>query len=197
MDGTWGHGGAYQTWTRFLRDWGAHGGAATAEAAARLPVLRPEDFHCETWARFSGEFTEALDRRLRDWAAALTAALDAAGDEFAAGRALAQARTGLDAVRALTAHPALPPDLRARLRELTEGHIAGFQRQLEAALDGALRSGADPRAVEARRRTLRDNPLTAPGPGGAPAPDRAPGRAPGDGWAYDPAAPARRRIVTD
>lgn len=193
MDGMWGHGGAYQTWTRFLRDWGAHGGAATAEAAAGLPALRPEDFHPETWARFSGELTDALDRRLRGWAAALTAALEAAGDEFDAGRALAQARTGLDAVRALAAHRGLPQDLREQLGQLVEGHIAGFQRQLEAALDGALRGGADPRLVEARRRTLRENPLTATGAGGAPAPDRAPG----DGWSYDPAAPARRRIITD
>ncbi|MCX5380687.1 hypothetical protein [Streptomyces sp. NBC_00091] len=181
MDAMWGHGGDHQIWTRYLREWAVNGGAATAEAAARLPGLRPEDYHPDTWARFARQLTDALDRRLRSWAGSLTTALDEARDEFDAGRALVQARTGLDAVRALAGHPALPQELRGQLGELVEGQITGVQAQLEAALDGAERAGADPRLTEARRRTLRENPLTTPGAG----------------WSYDPAAPARRRIITD
>ncbi|MET9604367.1 hypothetical protein ABZZ17_04775 [Streptomyces sp. NPDC006512] len=193
----WGHGGAYETWTRYLRDWSRSGAAATAEAAARLPALRPGDYHQDTWARFSQHLTDAFDRRLRDWAKALTAALEAARDEFDAGRALVQARTGLDAVRALAAHPGLPEDLRGKLEELVDGQIAGFQEQLEASLDRAARGGGDPRFLEDRRRTLRENPLTTAGPG-APGPGTGrPGPTPGEGWSYDPAAPARRRIITD
>ncbi|MDX2388811.1 hypothetical protein ACWGHM_03020 [Streptomyces sp. NPDC054904] len=197
MSNLWGHGGAYQTWTQYLRDWSNGGAAATAEAAARLPTLRPDDYHQDTWARFSQHLTDAFDRRLRDWAKALTAALEAARDEFEAGRALVQARTGLDAVRALAAHPALPEDLRERLAELVEGQITGFQEQLEASLDRAARGGSDPRLLEDRRRTVRENPLTTAGPG-TPGPGKGrPAPAPGEGWSYDPAAPARRRIITD
>ncbi|MEU8462191.1 hypothetical protein [Streptomyces sp. NPDC029003] len=222
MNGMWGHGGAYQTWTRYLRDWAGHGADATAEAAARLPALRPEDYPPHTWARFAEQLTTALDLRLRAWGRSLTAALAAARDEFEVGRALVQARTGLDAVRALAAHPGLPAVLRAQVTELIEGHVRTYQQQLEEALDREARAGADPRLIEARRRTVRENPLTTPGRGAdEPAGGRRSGRRPpggrrredpdgtgpdgtgpdrparAEGWSYDPAAPVRRRIITD
>ncbi|MFG2616686.1 hypothetical protein ACGFXC_03620 [Streptomyces sp. NPDC048507] len=218
----WGHGGAYQTWTQFLRDWAGNGAGATTEAAARLPALRPEDYPPHTWARFAEQLTTALDLRLRAWGRSLNAALAAARDEFDVGRALVQARTGLDAVRALAAHPGLPDALREQVSELVEKHVRTFRNQLEDQLDREARAGADPGVIEARRRTVRENPLTTPGRGGdepagqprsgrrrpgarrrddpdGPGPDGTgpdrPARA--EGWAYDPAAPARRRIITD
>ncbi|MGW0392704.1 hypothetical protein ACWDYJ_17745 [Streptomyces sp. NPDC003042] len=197
MNSIWGHGGDYETWTRYLRDWAEAGAAATEEAAARLPPLRPQDYHQDTWARFAHQLTDALDRRLRGWAQALSNALEAARDEFDAGRALVQGRTGLDAIRAFAVHPCLPQDLREQLKELVDGQITGFQQQLEAQLDRAARGGADPRSVEGRRRTLRENPLTTAGPG-TPGQRQGPGPAAGgDGWSYDPAAPTRRRVITD
>ncbi|MFD9269858.1 hypothetical protein ACFWB1_24940 [Streptomyces goshikiensis] len=192
----WGHGGAYQTWTEYLARWAEEGGAGTAAAAARLPRLRPEDYHHETWVRLVNQLTGAVGHRLQAWADSLTAALaEAAADEFAAGRALVQSRTGLDTVRALASHPSLPDDLRTQLRTLVDGQIENLQRQLEEQLTRAVRGGADPTWAEERRRTLRDNPLTtvagAAGAGSAAPP------APGGGWSYDPATPARRRVITD
>ncbi|MBT2405116.1 MULTISPECIES: hypothetical protein [unclassified Streptomyces] len=192
LNGIWGHGGDYQTWTDYLRRWGEEGAAGTREAAALLPRLRQEDYHHETWVRLVNQLTAAVDRRLRSWADALTAALEEAADEFGAGRALVQSRTGLDTIRALAAHPSLPQDLREQLGKLVAGQIVGLQQQLEDMLNRAERGGADRQFIDGRRRTLRDNPLTTAGPGAAAA---AP--APGEGWSYDPAGPARRRIMTD
>ncbi|MFF5443909.1 hypothetical protein [Streptomyces sp. NPDC012888] len=185
MAGFWGHGGTYQTWADHLRRWAEEADTAAAD----LPVLRPEDYHQDTWVRFTELITAALDRRLRAWGHRLTTALTEAADEFAVGRALVQARPGLAAVRALAAHPSLPADLRERLSGIVDRQIADLQRQLEDQLDREARAGADPRSVGARRRTYRENPLTAAaGPAAPPAPPA---------WSYDPAAPARRRIVTD
>lgn len=196
LNSLWGHGGDYQTWADHLRRWGEEGAAGTAEAAARLPRLRQEDYHHETWVRLVNQLTGAVDRRLRSWADALTAALEEAADEFAAGRALVQSRTGLDAIRALAAHPSLPQDLREQLGKLVAGQIGSLQQQLEDQLNRAERSGADRQFIDGRRRTLRDNPLTTAGAGtGTGSAAAAP--APGEGWSYDPAGPARRRIMTD
>ncbi|MBW5483317.1 hypothetical protein [Streptomyces bambusae] len=196
--GFWGHGGAYQTWADHLRDWAENGAAATAGAAAALPVLRPQDYAPDTWVRIADLLVSAIDRRLRAWAQALTTAMEEAGDEFGTGRALVQSRTGLQAVRDLAGHPSLPEELRQQLGELVTRQVEDFQRQLEEQLDLLARGGTDPRFVEARRRTLRENPLAAPPPG--PGPAAAGGTAGGHtsgGWSYDPAAPARRRIITD
>ncbi|MCX4529763.1 MULTISPECIES: hypothetical protein [unclassified Streptomyces] len=193
----WGHGGDYQTWTDHLRRWAEEGAAGTGDAAARLPRLRPEDFHHETWVRLVNQLTEAVSRRLQACADSLTGALAEAADEFAAGRALVQSRPGFDAVRALASHPSLPEDVRTRLRKLVDDQIEGLQRQLEEQLERAVRRGTDRTWAEERRRTLRDNPLTtasAAAGAGATAPAAAP--APG-GWSYDPATPTRRRVITD
>jgi hypothetical protein len=181
VSGLWGDGGAYQAWVGFLRRW------AALEPAdpAKLPALVQEQYDADTWVRLTEHLTTALDTRLGTWAESLVRALDQARDEFSYGRELAQARTGLHTVRALAAHPGLPESLRTRLTELVDRQIPQVQVQLEQNLDHEARRGADPRTVERRRRTLRDNALT-----GALTV-----RTTQDGWAYDPAAPSRRRIV--
>lgn len=196
MSTYWGHGGPYETWVVFLRRWAAE----EAVDPAALPALAEEHLPGDTWERLVRHLGDALDTRLRAWAERLTRALLAAADEFSAGRALAQARTGLQAVRAVAGHPRLPESTRTRLTELVDGQITDLQNQLERDLDRLAAQGADPRQVERRRRTLRDNPLTAlltePPPAhgtGAPA-----GAAPvADPWAGDPAARPRRRVVPD
>lgn len=178
----WGHGGPYETWVDFLHRWSAE--EETSPDA--LPPLVQEDFPGETWTRLAGHLGAALDTRLTTWANRLTEALLAAPDEFSAGRALAQARTGLGTVRAVAGHPGLPESTRTRFTELVDTQIADLQRQLERQLDELAASGTDPRWVEQRRRTFRDNPLTTVRPTAA------------DPWAraHGQERP-RRRVVTD
>ncbi|MFC9278871.1 hypothetical protein [Streptomyces collinus] len=181
MSGLWGDGGPYQAWVGFLGRWAAHESADPAG----LPPLAEEQYDSDTWARLTQHLTGALNTRLVTWAEHLVRALGEARDEFSFGRELAQARTGLHTIRALAAHPGLPESLRTRLTELVDNEITQVQAQLERNLDAEARRGTDPRLVERRRRTLRDNALTAtftvsPGP---------------DAWSYDPAAPPRRRIL--
>ncbi|MEU3573326.1 hypothetical protein AB0E96_33605 [Kitasatospora sp. NPDC036755] len=183
MTGLLGSGGSYRAWADFLERW-ARG---APEAAEGLPPLVLEDFPEDTRERFRVRVTEALTRRLQDWSDALTAALNAAPDEFGAGRALAQARTGLRAVRALAEHPGLDEEFRTRLTEVVDERIRRFQTDQEGELDRLAALDVDPGWLEERRRTLRDNPLTAVIAETAPASR--------DGWSYDPAAPPRRRIV--
>ncbi|MFG2317998.1 MULTISPECIES: hypothetical protein [Streptomyces] len=189
MTGYWGHGGPYETWVDFLRRWAAE---ENPDPAA-LPPLAQEDFPGETWERFALHLGEALDTRLKSWAERLSEAVLAAPDEFSAGRELAQARAGLQTVRAVAGHPGLPETLRTRFRELVDGQITDLQRQLERRLDDlAAANGSDPRWVEQRRRTVRDNALTATL---SPSPSH-PGTA--DPWAQTHTADRpRRRVVTD
>ncbi|OIJ65162.1 hypothetical protein [Streptomyces mangrovisoli] len=184
MTGLWADGGPYQAWVDHLRRWAA---LEPVDPAA-LPPLTQEQFDADTWARLTAHLTGALTARLVAWADAMVRALAQAHDEFSYGRELAQARTGLHTVRALAAHPGLPASLRERLTALVDEQIPQVQAQLERGLEEEARRGTDPRRVEARRRTLRDNALTATL--GAPPPP-----APGQPWAYDPAAPPRRRIL--
>ncbi|CAM5726456.1 hypothetical protein SALBM217S_08003 [Streptomyces griseoloalbus] len=187
MSTYWGHGGLYETWVDFLRRWSAE---ETLDPGA-LPRLAQEDFPGETWERLVLHLGEALDSRLTAWAERLTEALLAAPDEFSAGRELAQARAGLRTVRAMAGHPGLPESLRTRFTELVDGQITDLQQQLERRLDHlAAANGSDPRWVEQRRRTLRDNALTetlTPSVAG-----------PADPWARTHAADRpRRRVITD
>ncbi|KUN85781.1 hypothetical protein AQJ66_12550 [Streptomyces bungoensis] len=183
MTGLWGDGGPYQAWVGFLRRWAA---LEPADPAG-LPALREEQYDSDTWVRLTEHLTSALNTRLVTWAEHLVRALNGTRDEFSWGRELAQARTGLHTVRALAAHPGLPESLRGRLAELVDDQITQVQAQLERNLEDEIRRGTDPRLVERRRRTLRDNDLTATFTV-RPAPDA---------WAYDPAAPPRRRIVPE
>lgn len=192
--GLWGEGGAYQAWVDFLRRWAA---SEPVDAAA-LPTLTEEHWDSDTWARLANHLTGALDTRLVAWAEALVRALGQARDDFSYGRELAQARTGLQSVRAVAAHPGLPESFRERLTRLVDDQIGQIQAQLEQSLDEELSRGADRRLLERRRRALRDNALTAvldqPPPPPTPPPPGHPAPA-ADPWAYDPTAPPRRRIA--
>jgi hypothetical protein len=204
--GLWGDGGAYQAWVDFLGRWAAF----EPVDPTTLPKLAEEHWDSATWVRLANHLTGALDTRLVAWADALVRALGQARDDFSYGRELAQARVGLQSVRALAAHPGLPESLRERLTRLVDDQVPQIQAQLEQHLDEQLSRGVDRRLLERRRRALRDNALTAvldqppppppsPPPGTAhrpapPPPSGAPA-APADPWAYDPAAPPRRRIA--
>ena len=183
----WGHGGPYETWVDFLSRWATEDTTATPAA---LPPLAQEDFPGETWQRFTLHLGTALDTRLTSWATRLTEAPLAAPDEFSAGRALSQARAGLGTIRAVAGHTGLPEALRTRFTELVDAQITDLQRQLERQLDDlAATNGTDPRWVEQRRRTFRDNALTV-----VPA---APGAGP-DPWTQAQVTDRpRRRVVTD
>ncbi|QES18790.1 hypothetical protein DEJ46_06570 [Streptomyces venezuelae] len=161
---------------------------------ARLPTITAEAYDGATVARLTTHITAALNTRLQAWADMLVRAVDAATDEFSAGRELAQARTGLRSIRDLADHHGLPERLRERLTELVDRQIPELQAQLERLLEEAAREEPEARWIEERRRTLRDNaltavlaepPATAPHPGGA------------DAWSYDPAAAPRRRVLRD
>ncbi|MFE9994414.1 hypothetical protein [Streptomyces avermitilis] len=206
MSGLWGDGGPYAAWVGFLRRWAA----LEPVDPGTLPAIVPEDFQGDTLARLTKHLTDAMDARLNDWAERLLRAMAHSTDEFSVGRELAQARAGLNTVRALAGHPGLPPKVREELTGLVDRQIPEIQAQLERNLDVEARRGADPRLLERRRRTLRENALTsvlaAPPPPLAPpsVPPSAGRRSPvsgpaagGDAWAYDPAARPRRRIVPD
>ena len=190
----WGSDDAYAAWVGFLDQW--------AEGAdpdpSGLPRLAVDDMLPATWDRLLSRITDAVGTRMQRWADALTAALSAAGDEFSAGRALAQARPGLRRARALVAHPGLPEEVRDALTGLVDDLARRLQTDLERDLDAAG-DRVDPAQLEARRRTLRDNPLTAvlvePDAPWQQAPTQ--GARSGSDWAYDPAAPVRRRLFTD
>ncbi|MFJ1912517.1 hypothetical protein ACIOGX_11330 [Streptomyces sp. NPDC088147] len=202
----WAHGGTYETWAAFLTAWasgtdaatgteGASGGGSDGAGlpAAGLPALRQEDFAADTWDRLRRRLTDALSARLQLCADALTGALGEAADEFSVGRALAQARSGLHPVRALANHPGLPEDLRPQLLKMVDDATRSLQRDLERAVESMVAEGGDPRHIEARRRTLRDNPLTAVTSAPPPVPT-ARHEATG-GWSYNPTATGRRRVT--
>ncbi|MFD5316850.1 hypothetical protein [Streptomyces sp. NPDC127098] len=185
MSELWGRGGGYQAWADHLEQW-ARGARPDPD---RLPALARDDFTAGTWARLANRLTEAISTSLQTWADGLTAAMSAETDEFAVGRALAQAREGLRGVRALAAHPGLPAELRERLLRLVDGQVARLQEELERDLARRPETATEPRWVEARLRTLRDNPLTAVLAEDTDRPSAA------AGWTYDPAAPTRRRVI--
>ncbi|GAA0452265.1 hypothetical protein Ade02nite_00180 [Paractinoplanes deccanensis] len=180
----WVTGGHYQAWATFLERWGA----GENLDPATLPALTKDDFAGDSWQRLADRITGALSARLTVWSDTLARELSAARDEFAAARALNHARWSLPPVRALAAAPGIPEELRGRLIGLVDGHIEATQRQIDEQIQ-RLRSAGVPRAaVEARLRTVRDNPLTAV--------TRAP-HVTGGGWDRDPAATPRRRVILD
>ncbi|MEV0322780.1 hypothetical protein ACIBKX_20885 [Streptomyces sp. NPDC050658] len=202
-DSYWGHGGDYHAWVDFLRRWTAEEDHLHPEA---LPVLTETQFAAETLARLTTHLGDALDARLQAWSDRLVAALNAARDEFSAGRELTQARTGLRAIRAMARHQGLPAGVRDRLGTLVDEQIALLQDQLEQGLEDSAWAGVDPRLVEHRRRTLRENALTEvtqPPPDtkkrrrGAAAKAADAARADPDPWSHDPAARPRRRVIPD
>lgn len=179
----WGGGGLYDRWATFLDQWGT--GAQVDPTG--LPKLVPEDFTPDGWVRLTNRLTSALEARLVGWADALSRAMGDARDEFTVARALAQARAGLRSVRAVAAHPSLPPDLSKRLLGLVDTQINSSQQALESSVDRMRREGATQTAVEARRRTIRDNSLVVTTQEAPPAA--------GPAWAAPATEPGRRRIV--
>jgi len=181
----------------FLRRWSAE----EAVDPFALPALVQEHFPGETWERLVLHLGQALDTRLRAWADRLVRAMEATQDEFSAGRTLTQAREGLRPVRALAGHPGLPESLRTRFTDLVDNQIRDLNDQLEHSLDRHATGGSDPRWIEARRRTLRDNALTAlltTPPSHPPIPGAPPPPTPThDPWSMTPPTTPRRRVITD
>ncbi len=178
-------GGGYQAWADFLDRWAA----GEPLDPATLPALASDDFTADSWQRLADRIVAAVAQRLTAWSEALSRELTAASDEFAAARALNHARWSLPPIRALAGAAALPAELREKFVDLVDTTIRSTQRQLDEQMDRARRSGAPREAVEARLRTIRENPLTAVTTGG---------HVTGAGWAAaDPAARPRRRVIVD
>jgi hypothetical protein len=180
-------GGSYQAWADYLEGW-----AAGRTDGRPPPALAGEDLPADIWQRLLVRIRDAVNLRLQNWADAMVAAVSAAPDEFSAGRALAQARAGLREIRALVAHPSLPDDFSTRLLKSVDDEARSLQSAIETELDRAVAGGEDPRWVEARRRTVRDNRLTAVLDEEA----RSPARDAPPAWSYDPAG-GRRRVIGD
>jgi hypothetical protein len=179
----WINGGAYRAWSSFLQQF-ADGGPGDPAA---LPPLAPEDFAGDTWERLMNLTTTALDQRLIAWSETLSRELGVATDEFAAARALDHARWGLPPIRALAGAPGLPEAVRARLTELVDNQIRSVQEQIDRQVQRMRHSGVPAAAVEARLRTVRDNPLTA---------ILGQAHATGGGWdSADPTTTPRRRVI--
>ncbi|MFI6418993.1 hypothetical protein ACIBG6_16520 [Streptomyces sp. NPDC050842] len=171
----------------FLRRWAAF----EPTDPSLLPPLTDEDFDGPTVQRLARHLTQALGTRLQTWADTLVRAVSAEPDEFSVGRELAQARHGLVAIREMAGHRGLPPALRERLTRLVDERVHQLQEQLEEQLETARREDPLAEWIEERRRTLRDNPLTAVS---TRPPSTEP---PGDPWAYDPTTVPRRKVGRD
>jgi hypothetical protein len=179
-------GGHYAAWAAFLDRW------ATGEALdpATLPALEPADFASDSWQRLVDRVTAAISRRLADWSHTLSRELSTAPDEFAAARALNHARWTLVPIRALAGALAMPEDLRTRLVDLVDTQIRSAQKALDDSVDRMRRAGVPRAALEARLRTIRDNPLMA-------VTERSNAHVTSDAWAGDPLAAPRRRVIVD
>jgi hypothetical protein len=180
----WLIGGHYEAWATFLERWGA----GESLDPASLPPITTEDLAGDSWQRLVDRITAALSQRLRTWSDTLSREISGARDEFSAARALNHARWSLPPIRALAGAEALPAEFSTRLLALVDEQIRDSQRQLDEQTDRMRRSGLPHSAVEARLRTIRDNPLTAL-TAGAHVTDA--------GWAADPAARPRRRVIVD
>lgn len=153
----WGDEGAYGTWASYLDVWQKD----LQPHDQVLPRLEQRDFTTDTWTRLVNRIFDAIGGRLRLWSDAFSQSMSRADSEFGVGVALTQARVGLAAILALADHPSLPDDLRLQLREVVERQIRSAQSQLEQQLDRMQQSGSPRSVVDARRRTVRDNPLDA------------------------------------
>jgi hypothetical protein len=175
-------GGQYATWATFLESWMAGG----TPDPATLPAIAEDDLNGNAWERFVNRLTEALSVRLQAWADVLSRELSGARDEFAAARALHQARTQLGPIRAVAGHRGLPDALRDRLLGLIESQLVSLQASLEDQVQRLQRTGTPRSAVEARLRTVRENALTTP-----------PAAASGTGWDAGPRTRSSRRVIID
>jgi hypothetical protein len=87
----------------------------------------------------------------------------------------------------------LPPDLRAKLVEVVDRHVTGIQQGFEEELDRLQAKGGATRQLEARRRTIRENPLTAVSTADAAHDSTGPVA----DWFAGPAVPRGRRVIVD
>lgn len=177
----WGGESTYQIWARTLEEWAV--GRRTDPL--QLPPLSADDLPADTWQRLLARIASAVDRRLQSGLDLMVREVNDAADEFSVGRALTRGRDVLRSVRSVITHASLPADFRGRMAILMDEHTQRLQEDLERGVQSLLADGADPQAVETRRRTLRDNPLTAV--------LSEPSAPPPVGW-YEPTG--GRRIVT-
>ncbi|MGW3859355.1 hypothetical protein [Micromonospora arida] len=177
-------GSGYQAWVTFLDRWRA----GQANDASGLPLLAEDDYPVDSWARLIRRLGDALASRLQAWAEGLLRAMAEARDEFEVARALTQSRQGLAVIRAVAAHPGLPHQLSRHLLDAVDEEIRSAQQALMENIESARRAGVDDRIIQARTRTLRDNPIFV---NASPAPRRI------DAWACDPSRPPRRQILID
>jgi hypothetical protein len=190
----WGDGGAYATWTTYVARWGADLGVGDE----RLPVLGAEDFAPQTWVRLTNHILDAINARLRLCTTALTNDMASARTELGVGQALVRARTGLASVLRLASSPSLPEDLRGQLRGLVEQQIVSVQQSLQQDGDSLERSGWRRVDADARRRTIKENPLTGVLTSAMAAPQPAPGTAvTPPAWAPDPGRRPQRQLFVD
>jgi hypothetical protein len=191
----WGDGGAYAAWTSYLERWQAD--LRTADEP--LPPLGRDDFAPQTWVRLTNHIIDAINGRLRAWTDAFTADVAASRSEFAFGRAMVGARTGLASVLRLADHTSLQEDVRIQLRGMVEQQIKSLQQSLQEDTAGLERDGWSRADAEARRRTVRDSPLTAvlTTPATPTAPAATPAEGAPDPWGFDPSQRPRRRLVID
>ncbi|MGW5580233.1 hypothetical protein [Micromonospora chokoriensis] len=178
------NGSGYQAWVTFLDQWRA----GQANDASGLPLLAEDDYPADSWARLIRRLRGALASRLQAWAEGLLRAMAEARDEFEVARALTQSRQGLAVIRAVAAHPGLPHELSRHLVEAIDEEIRSAQQALMENIESARRAGVDDRIIQARLRTLRDNPISVIA---SPALLRV------DAWACDPSRPSRRQILID
>ncbi|MET7806639.1 hypothetical protein [Micromonospora chersina] len=176
-------GSGYQEWATFLEQWRA----GRPVDSRTLPPLAEQDYPGDSWVRLVRRITEALQDRLQAWVDALVRAVAEARDEFEVGRALTQARQGLVTIRGVAGHPGLPEALSRQLRDAVDEQIRSLQQALADGAEAARRDSADDRLIQARLRTIRDNPIDVTSRSAC---------ALGDGWATDPNRPTRRRIMT-
>ncbi|MFD6563611.1 hypothetical protein [Micromonospora profundi] len=177
-------GSGFQEWVAFLDRWRA----GEVDDPRQLPPLAEDDYPADIWARLIGRMADALAFRLQTWADALLRAMAEARDEFEVARALTQSRRGLATIQAVAGHPGLPKQLAGQLRDAVDKQIRAAQQALMDGIESARRAGLDDRIVQARLRTLRDNPITVTA-------SQAHRRV--DAWACDPSRPTRRQIIID
>ncbi|WP_017583193.1 hypothetical protein [Nocardiopsis valliformis] len=196
----------YGRWVGFLRAWERQ--EAGSHEADALPVLTQGSLPSTSWPLLVNHLVGAVSTRLGIWNAALTRAIAQANDPFSIGRALAQSRSGLHALRAVAGHPHLPGDLTRQLLEQVDAQVRSAQQQLEEQAARPVARGADTAQMQALLRAVRENPLTAvlaaaPSSGGQDTRSTAAGsgteagRGASHPWKAIPPGPPRRRIITD
>jgi hypothetical protein len=189
----WGDGGPYATWTTYVARWGAD----LRVGDEPLPTLASEDFAPETWVRLTNHILDAINARLRLCTTSLTNDMASARTELGVGQALIRVRTGLASVLRLAGSPSLPEDLRGQLRGMVEQQIVSLQHSLQQQADDMYRQGAPRAQVDARRRTIKDTPLTGVLTSETAVPQSAPTDVAPPVWAPDPGRCPQRRLFVD